>query len=355
MPIEITCKICGKKFKVKPCDIKRRKTCSLKCQYMRLSYLHKKQRIKKICLICGKEFYVKPSHSHRKTCSYECRKKYLSIKYRGRKGKKLSEEAKRKISENMKKLWQNSEYREKQLKARIGRKLSEETKRKLSERFKGSNNPMYGKKRPDLIKINKDINIRRLKAQKLKGRKRPLNVRKKISESKKGKKLTQEHKQKIREGMKKAWKRLKSDYQKFMEWRKKVSESKKGDKNPMKNPEVVKKMLMNRNYKIPNKMEEKLINIIEKHKLPFEYTGNGKIAIGKRNPDFINNNGKKLIIELFGEYWHNPLLNKIPYSRTYRETIKYYKKYGYKCLIIWDSELSNEKLIVKRIKSFLQL
>jgi ribosomal protein L29 len=36
--------------------------------------------------------------------------------------------------------------------AQIGKKLSEETKRKLSERFKGKNNPMYGKHHTEEVK-----------------------------------------------------------------------------------------------------------------------------------------------------------------------------------------------------------
>lgn len=50
----------------------------------------------------------------------------------GRKGSKMSEERKRKISEAMK-----------------GRAKSAEHKKKLSERFKGENNPMYGRKVSD--------------------------------------------------------------------------------------------------------------------------------------------------------------------------------------------------------------
>jgi len=40
------------------------------------------------CLICSKELYVRPSHFKKgagKTCSKECRDKYLSLLYKGRK------------------------------------------------------------------------------------------------------------------------------------------------------------------------------------------------------------------------------------------------------------------------------
>lgn len=73
------------------------------------------------------------------------------------KGRKLSEETKRKLSEIAKK-----------------RKLSEETKRKISEKVRGENHPFYGKT---------------FSAE----------VRKRMSEGGKGKVLSEEHKRKIRE------------------------------------------------------------------------------------------------------------------------------------------------------------
>jgi hypothetical protein len=73
------------------------------------------------------------------------------------KGRKLSEETKKKMSEIAKK-----------------RKLSEETKRKISEKVRGENHPFYGKTfSPE--------------------------VRKRMSEGGKGKVLSEEHKRKIRE------------------------------------------------------------------------------------------------------------------------------------------------------------
>lgn len=65
-----------------------------------------------------------------------------------RKGRKLSEETKRRIGEFMRS----------DKNPNIGKKHSEETKRKISiankGRFAGKNNPMYGKKRPDLSERN---------------------------------------------------------------------------------------------------------------------------------------------------------------------------------------------------------
>lgn len=86
--------------------------------------------------------------------------------------------------------------------------------------------------------------------------------------------------------------------------------------------------------------------ICKKHDLPFKYTGDGSFWIGKNpsvNPDFIECNGKKIAIEVFGDYWHSPLLNhRIGEDRTlhYRKTIL--KKYGWKLVALWELDLKRE-------------
>ena len=36
----------------------------------------------------------------------------------------------------------------------------------------------------------------------------------------------------------------------------------------------------------------------------YRYVGNGELILGGKNPDFMNVNGQKKLIELFGEQWH---------------------------------------------------
>jgi len=45
---------------------------------------------------------------------------------------------------------------------------------------------------------------------------------------------------------------------------------------------------------------------------------------------------------------------KIKWKRTYQETLKHYKKYGYKCLIMWFNEMKSmkEREIVEKISNF---
>jgi len=94
----------------------------------------------------------------------------------------------------------------------------------------------------------------------------------------------------------------------------------------------------------PSKPEKKLMEMIEQHGLPFKYTGQGDFWIENRNPDFVNVNGKKQIIEIFSEY-HHPI-NHVA-ERTYL-----YSKYGYSTLIIWSLEFKNPEKVLARVKSF---
>lgn len=121
------------------------------------------------------------------------------------------------------------------------------------------------------------------------------------------------------------------------------------------NPEFVKKVLLSRNIK-PNKDEKLLDNIIQKI-VPNEFIYNGDfsqdIMIGGKIPDWFNVNGKKNVIEYFGDYWHNPLLNpKINSRRTSDATIEHYKKFGYDCLIIWRHELKDLDKVIEKISQF---
>ncbi len=95
----------------------------------------------------------------------------------------------------------------------------------------------------------------------------------------------------------------------------------------------------------PNKSEIKLDSILQST-LPNEYRLNvkGEILIGRSIPDFVNINGQKKIVELFGEYWH-------PESDE-QKRIKLFKKYGYTTLIVWESELNKVKKLEEKLIKF---
>jgi len=71
-------------------------------------------------------------------------------------------------------------------------------------------------------------------------------------------------------------------------------------------------------------------------------------------PDFTNTNGKKEIIEIFGDYWHSPEVVGDDWRRTELGKIMLYNSLNYKCLILWGSELQNltDNEIVNKINAF---
>lgn len=80
--------------------------------------------------------------------------------------------------------------------------------------------------------------------------------------------------------------------------------------------------------------------ICKKYHLPFKYVGDGQVWIGRVNPDFIDYNGKKVAVEIFGDYWHTPLFRQTALKPSYTEQGRraLLKQYGWKLIVIWASE-----------------
>jgi len=198
------------------------------------------------------------------------------------KGKPLSEDTKRKISEAMK-----------------GLRRSEETRHKMSEAKSGENHPLYGKPRSE--------ETRRMISEGLKRHKRSEEHCRHISEAKSGKKNPMY--------------------------------GRTGDKNPMSNPETVRKWFKSVNKK-PNKTELRLLSLLHENvSNEWRFVGAGDLLIGNKCPDFTD--GTVKLIELYGNYFHR---NDDP-----QERIDFFAGYGYECLVIWESELSNPSGVLARM------
>lgn len=287
------------------------------------------------------------------------------------KGKQLSEEGRRKLSEahrgrvpwnKGKKM--SDEYRLKLSIAHKGQKISEETKRKISEANKGRIvSEETRRKISESLMGHVGSNL---------GKKFSEEHKRKISEAHKGKIVSEEARQNMSRATKKMW----DD----PEYRKRMSESHTGlpfqglrhhseetkklmsqrakerwevpgfrenmikrRKEAWQDPDYVRKQMKARNVQ-PNKPEQFLIDLFEEHGLPFRYVGAGDFILGGKCPDFLNYNGKKQLIELFGNYWHK---GEDPQDR-----IDFFKGYGFSTLVIWESELSNPSDVLTRVESF---
>lgn len=237
----------------------------------------------------------------------------------------------------------------------------------------GPNNPMFGKRRPDLGEFNKRRVTMPGYVNPLTGRHLSAETKLKIANAKRGRKEGEELCQKKSQIMLAVWQRRRNDPVAMERLRHLFSEAKKGDLNPMRNNDKArlamaktksrrceedseyKKRLVATllNQAKPNRVEQQLIEWMSADGLPYKYVGDGTVVIEGRCPDFINTDGAKRVIELFGDYWHDERRNKrLTASRTVEGTQTHYKKYGFDCLIIWQRELRNKKTVLDRIRAW---
>lgn len=108
----------------------------------------------------------------------------------------------------------------------------------------------------------------------------------------------------------------------------------------VKDPEYIRKILSSRR---PTDIEQIIMDVIEKYNLPYKYTGDGTFQVGGKYPDFVNVNGEKIAIDVFGDRWHNP--EEIP------ERKAIFAEYGWELIIIWGYEIKQlpQDEIVERL------
>jgi len=108
------------------------------------------------------------------------------------------------------------------------------------------------------------------------------------------------------------------------------------NKNEKEREELIKKISKGLSNK-PTVLEQKLIDFIHSHNIPYKYVGNGSFLIGFKNPDFINCNGEKVCVEVRSkkvcEVW-----DKISPKEYEKQKIEHYAKYGWKCIVIFDDK-----------------
>lgn len=109
--------------------------------------------------------------------------------------------------------------------------------------------------------------------------------------------------------------------------------------------------------KQPNRQEEKLKALLDTwFPNEWKFVGDGEVILGRLNPDFINCNGKKMIIELFGCWYHGCPIHhpnkKVNWQDTETGKRVIYSRYGFKTLVIWEHELEDEKAVMDKIVQF---
>ncbi len=225
---------------------------------------------------------------------------------------------------------------------------TEEWKREHSKKMVG-NKSAFGNK----FKLTKEQKARQSTA--LTGHVTSEETKRKISESHKGKKLSEEHKRNVSKALKgrvnskeSIKKRADGLRGKKMSAEAKHSMSiaqKKLWADPIFHKQQQSKMANGHRLNRPNKPETELLNLLQNlYPSDWKFVGDGDLIIGGKNPDFANVNGKKILIELFGDYWHR---NDSP-----RKRMGMFKPYGFRTLVIWEHELQNQKTLVNKINHF---
>lgn len=101
----------------------------------------------------------------------------------------------------------------------------------------------------------------------------------------------------------------------------------------------------------PTRLETLLQEVIQRHSLPYKYVGDGYTWIAGRCPDFLNIDGQKKVVEVFGRWWHDPAVNPhVKPQYTECNTRGHYARYGFDCVIIWEEQLSDESAIVSLLR-----
>lgn len=107
----------------------------------------------------------------------------------------------------------------------------------------------------------------------------------------------------------------------------------------------------------PNNPEKILIKLLQKlFPNQWRYVGNGSFWLtsgGQHiNPDFVNTDGQKKVIEMFGDYWHGEEKTGRVKEEEEQQRIDCFTKLGYQTLIIWEKELTNTEKLMKKIVDF---
>jgi uncharacterized Rmd1/YagE family protein len=221
-------------------------------------------------------------------------------------------------------------------KSNTGRTASEETKRKMSKSHKGKlsservailkrvwDNPEYHKKQSashkglqNSLGFKHDDSFREKVRKRMTGREVKEETRRKLSESLKGKPKSIETIEKF--------KAIRNNPDRLSDWNRNV---------------------LRASHARPNTVESSLLELLNSlYPNQYKYTGNGEVIIGGINPDFININGQKKVIELYGDYWHQ---GDNPQDRVDRFAV-----YGFGCLVIWQSELKHMNKVIAKLKRF---
>ena len=247
-----------------------------------------------------------------------------------KKGSKLSEETKKKISISMKRVMEDITIRRKLSELARGRVGFWKGKSFTEEHKNNIGLAQKGKKHPHSEETKKKIGLSNLGKRQSEKQKRKMvetrmrngsyrvsnEQRKKASEHSPrywlGKKFSEEHKQRMRESSMKISKEIKE-----------------------KRLKLILRGLMKR----PSSFEQKISDLCFKYNLPFIYKGNGDFLINFKNPDFVNEKDK-IVIEVFYSWYKIRNYGSVENYKKF--CIDKYEPLGWKVIFLDEQDLNNK-------------
>lgn len=222
-----------------------------------------------------------------KECEKGCTCNKHKAHYRGgsKKGRKFSPEARQRIAD-----------------AARNRKYTAEAKQKLSEQMKAHHaDPEWEAKRIAALKeagtaCDPDCECGRHAEEK----------RRKVSEARAGVPLTEEWKRNIGKASRKHWARKTPEERSQIAW------------------ERIKK------YGVAKVSGAEYALAPYLAKLGYTHNDDRALVVGRRFPDFYNQENKRLF-EYFGNYWH-------PRPEEAEEVVDYYRLLGWECEVLWEAD-----------------
>lgn len=103
----------------------------------------------------------------------------------------------------------------------------------------------------------------------------------------------------------------------------------------------------------PTSLEKQYMNFCQKYNIPHKYVGNGEVIIGGINPDFIDCNGQKQVVEVFHPFFKIRTHGSVHNYMRQRSAI--FSKYGFKVLFLQTDDFKGkewEQKVLEKVNNF---
>lgn len=233
--------------------------------------------------------------------------------------------------------------------------------------YNGENNPFYGKQHTEESKLKNRLahlgkkNPKVSEALKINhkfrdktydeifGIERAKEIKIKQSASSKGKPKSEKHKENLSKSLIQLWIQNPEFNKNFLNSKRMLGKQ----QSKFWREEVIKSIIKNL-HKSPNKLEQKAIKLFKE--LPLRFTGDGSFIIGGKNPDFVENNGQKKVVEIRSKDVCR-VFDKLTPEEYKQKRVGHFAKCGWKCLVVFVDYKKRrwvfEDNILEKIKVFL--